>query len=69
MLAEVVRRVSGRRIAAFAQEEIFEPLGMGDTLIRDDVAEVIARRAHAYDAAGRRVLDAGESEEPVGPQP
>ena len=67
MLAEVVRRVSGRSLGTFAREAIFEPLGMQDSLIREDMGAVVARRAHAYDVGGTRVFDVGESEEPIGP--
>jgi CubicO group peptidase (beta-lactamase class C family) len=48
LLAVIVRRVAGKPLRAFADERIFQPLGMGDTRFRDDHAEVIPRRASAY---------------------
>jgi CubicO group peptidase (beta-lactamase class C family) len=57
LLAEVVRRVSGQTLPAFAQARIFAPLGMGDTVIRQDAGEVLSGLAPAYrkDAEGWHV--------------
>lgn len=48
LLAEVVRRVSGRSLAAFTDEQLFIPLGMTATQWRDDFARVVKGRAIAY---------------------
>ncbi|RYZ40136.1 MAG: serine hydrolase [Myxococcaceae bacterium] len=48
LLAVVVRRVSGKSLRAYAEERIFQPLGMTDTRFRDDHTEVVPRRAAAY---------------------
>src|SRR3546814_18578122 len=48
LLAEVVRAASGKTLRQFAEERIFRPLGMDDTLVRDDAGEVVPRRAQAY---------------------
>jgi serine-type D-Ala-D-Ala carboxypeptidase len=47
LLGEIVRRVSGQRLAAFAHERIFAPLGMRDTsyALPDAVASRAVRRA------------------------
>src|SRR3546814_1416066 len=45
LLAEVVRAASGKTLRQFAEERIFRPLGMDDTLVRDDAGEVVPRRA------------------------
>ncbi|WP_426749697.1 serine hydrolase domain-containing protein [Myxococcus sp. Y35] len=50
LLAVIVRRVSGKSLRAFADERIFNPLGMTDTHFRDDHTEVVSRRASAYGA-------------------
>jgi CubicO group peptidase (beta-lactamase class C family) len=50
LLAQVVRRVSGKSLAVFSKERIFEPLGMKDTSIFDDHALVVARHATGYSA-------------------
>lgn len=54
LLAVIVRRVSGKSLQAFADERIFEPLGMADTHFQDDHTEIVPRRASAYSpGAGR----------------
>ena len=46
LLSEIVRRVSGRSLADFARERIFEPLGMEDTfyIVPDSVRHRIVKR-------------------------
>lgn len=51
LAAEVVKRVSGRPLAQFARERIFEPLGMRDTRFRDDHTLPVRGRASAYGRA------------------
>lgn len=48
LLAEIVERVSGKSLAAFADERIFKPLGMNDTHFQDDHTEIVRRRAVGY---------------------
>ncbi len=48
LLSQVVKRVSGKTLAVFSKERIFEPLGMKDTSILDDPTLVVARRASGY---------------------
>lgn len=48
LLAEVVARVSGQSFAAFAKANIFDPLGMSNTLFYDDYEKVLKHRAYAY---------------------
>lgn len=48
LLAEIVLRVSGKPLAAYAQETIFEPLGLEHTRFYDDPAATTPRRARAY---------------------
>ncbi len=48
LLGAVVRRVSGKSLRAFAEENIFGPLGMTDTHYHDRYAEVVPRRADGY---------------------
>ncbi|QWP77073.1 serine hydrolase [Lysobacter sp. K5869] len=50
LLAEVVRNVSGMPLRRFADERIFQPLGMRDTRFQEDHNEVVAHRAQAYAA-------------------
>ncbi len=49
LLGEVVKHASGRSLAEFAKERIFEPLGMTDTLVKDDATRVIPLRAAGYE--------------------
>lgn len=49
---QLVYRVSGRNLAAFLRERVFDPLGMTDTRMLDDYREVLAGRAQAYSPSG-----------------
>lgn len=48
LLAEIVRRVSGQSLRAFADERIFRPLGMSHTWFRDDATAIAPGPAAAY---------------------
>ncbi len=48
VLGEIVRRVTGQSLRAFADSAIFRPLGMRDSFFLDDHNEVVAGRATAY---------------------
>jgi CubicO group peptidase (beta-lactamase class C family) len=48
LLAEIVKRVSGRSQRAFAEQHIFGPLGMKDTHFHDNHREIVRNRADGY---------------------
>lgn len=48
LLAEIVARATGRPLRQFAEEEIFQPLGMHDTHFHDDAREVVPNRVIGY---------------------
>jgi CubicO group peptidase (beta-lactamase class C family) len=48
LLSQIVERVSGKSLNAFAQERIFRPLGMTRTLFQDDHTQIIKDRATGY---------------------
>jgi CubicO group peptidase (beta-lactamase class C family) len=48
VLAELVQRVTKRPFRAWMDEQIFRPLGMTDTRVRDDYTEVIPNCAFGY---------------------
>lgn len=48
LLSIVVRRVTGKTLAAFEKERIFDPLGMSDTHVHDDHTRIVPRRAIGY---------------------
>lgn len=48
LLTEIVKRVSGKSFSAFAKENIFDPLGMENTLIYDDNEKIVKNRAYSY---------------------
>ncbi|HSA95999.1 MAG TPA: serine hydrolase domain-containing protein, partial [Acidobacteriota bacterium] len=48
LLGQIVERVSGRSLNEFAQEHVFEPLGMTKTLFLDDHNRIIKDRATGY---------------------
>lgn len=48
LLAEIVRRVSGKSLKEFAADRIFAPLGMTHTFFLDDHKRVVPHRAVGY---------------------
>lgn len=52
LLARIIERVSGQSLREFAQERIFEPLGMTSTFFLDETREVVPRRATGYRRGG-----------------
>jgi CubicO group peptidase (beta-lactamase class C family) len=50
LLAQIVKRVSGKSLREFAGENIFKPLGMVNTRFHDDNTEVVKNRATGYSA-------------------
>lgn len=48
LLGIIVKRASGKSLAEFSRENIFEPLGMKHTQWRDDFTRVVKGRATAY---------------------
>ncbi len=48
LLGTIVERVSGKSLRAFAEENIFKPLGMKNTMFFDNRNEVVKNRAHGY---------------------
>jgi CubicO group peptidase (beta-lactamase class C family) len=47
-LSMIVARASGKTLAEYAHEKIFEPLGMNDTHFHDDPVQIVQRRAMSY---------------------
>ena len=48
LLAEIVKRISGKTLNEFATERIFKPLGMDKTFFRENHWEIIANKASSY---------------------
>jgi CubicO group peptidase (beta-lactamase class C family) len=48
LLSELVRRATGLSLRAYADRELFQPLGMHATWFHDDAGEVVRHRAVAY---------------------
>jgi CubicO group peptidase (beta-lactamase class C family) len=48
LMAEIVRRVSGQTLRAFAEARIFGPLGMRHTLVDDDFHQIVPNRVMSY---------------------
>lgn len=48
LLSQIVRKVTGMSLRAFADSAIFEPLGMDHTHFHDDHTEVVPHRAVGY---------------------
>ncbi|HKD48911.1 MAG TPA: serine hydrolase domain-containing protein [Rhizomicrobium sp.] len=52
LLAIIVQRVSGKSLAEFTHDKLFEPLGMTHTSWRDDFRRIVPGRAAAYERHG-----------------
>jgi CubicO group peptidase (beta-lactamase class C family) len=65
LLSEIVKRVSGKTLAEFGRERIFEPLGMRHTRFLDDPQDVVPGRATGYDytAEGELEIDMSDFEQ------
>lgn len=48
LMAEIVKRVSGKPITIFAKENIFDPLKMDNTHFHDDNDMIVKNRAYSY---------------------
>jgi CubicO group peptidase (beta-lactamase class C family) len=61
LLGTIVERVSGKSLRAFAEENIFKPLGMKNTLYFDNRFEVVKNRAHGYQVGPDKSIQARSS--------
>jgi len=52
LLAEIVKRASGKPLPEFTRERIFEPLGMVRTHFHLDHQQIVPGRAYSYEPAG-----------------
>jgi CubicO group peptidase (beta-lactamase class C family) len=48
LMAMLVERTTGKSLATYAKERVFDPLGMKDTFFMDDDSMVVPRRALSY---------------------
>ncbi|MCH7946019.1 MAG: beta-lactamase family protein, partial [Armatimonadetes bacterium] len=48
LLARLVAKISGEDFADFAKENVFEPLGMHDTVFQDNFQQLIMNKAYGY---------------------
>ena len=48
LLAQIVKRVSGKSLRQFAEENIFKPLGMANSHFQDDLRLIVKNRAVGY---------------------
>ena len=53
-LGQIVERVSGQSLAAFAREHVFVPAGMHHSFFNDRVSQLVPNRASGYRPAGTR---------------
>ena len=53
LLGQIVKRVTGKSLREFADERIFQPLGMAHTHFHDDPGHVMKGRAMSYESDGK----------------
>jgi CubicO group peptidase (beta-lactamase class C family) len=58
LLTKVVEKVSGQSFSEFSKQRLFVPLGMTNTLINDDVTEIIKNRVTPYNKRTSEYVDA-----------
>ncbi|MBB2910715.1 CubicO group peptidase (beta-lactamase class C family) [Streptosporangium becharense] len=66
LAAVVVGRVAGSSLAEFARQRLFEPLGMADSVFRDDASVPLERLAYGYANAKGEPRRADTEESAVG---
>lgn len=52
LMGQIIKRVTGKSLREFAEERIFKPLEMNNTLFHDDRRMVIKNRVTGYERAG-----------------
>src|SRR5689334_19891019 len=53
LLGQIIKRVTGKSLREFADERIFQPLGMTHTHFHDDPGHVMKGRAMSYESDGK----------------
>jgi CubicO group peptidase (beta-lactamase class C family) len=53
LLGQLVKRTTGKSLREFADERLFQPLGMTRTHFHDDPGHIMKRRAMAYESDGK----------------
>src|SRR5262249_52970043 len=67
VLAEIVKRVSGRPLRDFAEVNIFKPLGMSHSRFQDDGTTIVPNRVSGYYRERGELRQAvGQSHPPIG---
>jgi CubicO group peptidase (beta-lactamase class C family) len=56
LLAKIVENISGQSFAKFAQNRLFQPLGMTNTLINDDITNTIKNRVMPYNLRNEETI-------------
>lgn len=51
LMAEIVSKIGGKSFAKFMTDELFNPLGMSNTLVKDDFEQYISNLARSYEAS------------------
>lgn len=62
LLTKVVEQVSGQSFSSFIWNRLFEPLGMTNTLVNDDMTQVIKNRVTPYSPRSTLYLEAYAAE-------
>lgn len=62
LLTKIVEELSGQSFSEFSKQKLFEPLGMANTLINDDITEIIKNRVTPYNKRTSEYVDAYKKE-------
>jgi CubicO group peptidase (beta-lactamase class C family) len=62
LLTKIVEKLSGQSFSTFCRQRIFQPLGMTNTLVNDDVTEIIPNRVTPYNKRTAEYITAYKKE-------
>jgi CubicO group peptidase (beta-lactamase class C family) len=62
LLTKIVEKVSGQSFSEFSRQRLFAPLGMNNTLVNDDVTEIVRNRVTPYNRRTSEYVDIYKNE-------
>lgn len=60
LLTKIVEKISGQSFREFSKQKLFDPIGMSNTFINDDVTEIIVNRVTPYNKRTKENISAYE---------
>lgn len=67
LLAEAIKRITGQSFAQYVKKNIFDPLGMTNSLVNDNFQNVVKNRAYSYEKISEDYINLELNYSNVGP--